>query len=144
VEPVWDLVLVTIGCKIVGGGRGLGLVVVEMVQVWEWVSIGCIRLNGGIGLGGEDIGSLVRGVMAGELLEVAVVEGKLGDNCGDGEECVGGEDEAKTDDLEIEVLFGTKWELVEPILVEKGEGRGRRIIGSVKEESSAALILEGK
>jgi hypothetical protein len=33
---------------------------------------------------------------------------------------------------------------VEPILVEKGEGRGRRIIGSVKEESSAALILEGK
>jgi hypothetical protein len=95
-EPVWDLV--TIGCRVVGGGGGLGLVIVEMVLVWERVSIGWIGLAGGVGLGGEDIGSMVRGVVVGEWLEVAVIEGRLGDNCEDGKECVGGEDEAETDD----------------------------------------------
>ena len=56
----------------------------EMALVWERVSIGCIGLDGGIGLGGEDIGSMVKEVLAGELLEVAAIEGRLGDNCGDG------------------------------------------------------------
>jgi hypothetical protein len=33
---------------------------------------------------------------------------------------------------------------LEPELVEKGEGGGRRLTGSVKEESPTTLILEGK
>jgi hypothetical protein len=50
------------------------------------------------GFGFIYISSMVRGVVAGEWLEVATIEGRLGDNCGDGKEDVGGEDEAKTDD----------------------------------------------
>lgn len=106
-ECIWDLV--TIGCRAVGGG-GLGVALMERVLVWDRVSIGCMGMDGGIRLGDGEIGWMVRGIVPEELLEVAEVEGRLEDNCDDGkvrvgrsswdvgEECVGGGDEAETND----------------------------------------------